>query len=167
VAFWDAAWKDILLYGTNTPPAPDRPYRSVLDEVVQSGFDGVYLDWVEAYDDAAVQAIRDLIGLKSGEAIPTGAIGAVKMGTTVATNALLERKGEPTLFVTTRGLGDVLRILRSDHPSLDSILRYSASVLSQSLKSLTRISPSRSWKAVWSFLSLGKYVHASPIWMTP
>ena len=51
-----------------------------------------------AYDDAAVQAIRDLLGLAPGEPIPAGAIGAVKMGTTVATNALLERRGERTLL---------------------------------------------------------------------
>ena len=50
----------------------------------------------EAYADAAVQGIRDLLGLKAGEAIPAGRVGAVKMGTTVATNALLERKGERT-----------------------------------------------------------------------
>ncbi|HYC26343.1 MAG TPA: hydantoinase/oxoprolinase N-terminal domain-containing protein, partial [Roseiarcus sp.] len=49
------------------------------------------------YDDAAVVAIRGLLGLGAGEPIPLGAIGAVKMGTTVATNALLERKGERTL----------------------------------------------------------------------
>src|SRR6266571_734915 len=48
----------------------------------------------EAYRDAAVQGIRDLLGLTRDEPIPPGAIGAVKMGTTVATNALLERKGE-------------------------------------------------------------------------
>ena len=47
----------------------------------------------EAYADAAVQGIRDLLGLKAGEVIPPGRVGAVKMGTTVATNALLERKG--------------------------------------------------------------------------
>ena len=55
----------------------------------------------EAYSDAAVQGIRDLLGLKKGEPIPAGRVGAVKMGTTVATNALLERKGERTLLVTT------------------------------------------------------------------
>src|SRR6201984_970953 len=64
----------------------------------------------EAYRDAAVQGIRDLLGLKPGEAIPAGRIGAVKMGTTVATNALLERKGERTLLVTTRGFRDALEI---------------------------------------------------------
>src|SRR4051812_47130057 len=55
-----------------------------------------------AYDDAAVQGIRDHLRLKPDDPIPTGAIGEVRMGTTVATNALLERKGEPTLFVTTK-----------------------------------------------------------------
>ena len=48
------------------------------------------------------QGIRDLLGLKAGEAIPAGHVGAVKMGTTVATNALLERKGERTLLLITR-----------------------------------------------------------------
>src|SRR3981081_4782805 len=52
----------------------------------------------EAYRDAAVQGIRDLLGLRPGEPIPQGMIDAVKMGTTVATNALLERKGERTLL---------------------------------------------------------------------
>jgi 5-oxoprolinase (ATP-hydrolysing) len=63
-----------------------------------------------AYGDAAVQAIRDLLGLAPGAPIPPGAVGLVKMGTTVATNALLERKGERTLLVTTRGFRDALEI---------------------------------------------------------
>ncbi len=64
----------------------------------------------EAYRDAAVQGIRELLGLEAGDAIPTEHIGAVKMGTTVATNALLERKGERTLLLITRGFRDALRI---------------------------------------------------------
>src|SRR5919109_2959346 len=56
-----------------------------------------------AYADAAVQGVRDLLGLAPTAPIPSGAISAVKMGTTVATNALLERKGERTLLLTTRG----------------------------------------------------------------
>ncbi len=64
----------------------------------------------EAYRDAAVQGIRELLGVGAGEQIPSGLIGAVKMGTTVATNALLERKGEKTLLVTTRGFRDALAI---------------------------------------------------------
>ncbi|MFN0264306.1 hydantoinase B/oxoprolinase family protein [Tepidamorphus sp. 3E244] len=63
-----------------------------------------------AYDDAAIEGIRRLIGAKDGEKIPSGSIGAVKMGTTVATNALLERKGDRTLLVTTRGFRDALKI---------------------------------------------------------
>jgi 5-oxoprolinase (ATP-hydrolysing) len=64
----------------------------------------------EAYGDAAVQGIRDLIGIKTSEAIPQGIIGSVKMGTTVATNALLERKGERTLLLITKGFRDALKI---------------------------------------------------------
>jgi 5-oxoprolinase (ATP-hydrolysing) len=63
-----------------------------------------------AYPDAAVEGVRRLLGLASGEPIPAGAIRAVKMGTTVATNALLERRGERTLLVTTRGFRDALEI---------------------------------------------------------
>jgi 5-oxoprolinase (ATP-hydrolysing) len=63
-----------------------------------------------AYRDAAVQGIRDLLGVTSGEAIPQGRVGAVKMGTTVATNALLERKGERTLLLITKGFRDALKI---------------------------------------------------------
>src|SRR5690348_12874322 len=64
----------------------------------------------EAYRDAAVQGIRDLLGVAKGEPIPEGRIGSIKMGTTVATNALLERKGDRTLLLTTKGFRDALRI---------------------------------------------------------
>src|SRR5882724_4384042 len=72
----------------------------------------------EAYRDAAVQGIRDLLGLKHGEAIPSGRVGAVKMGTTVATNALLERKGDRTLLVITKGFRDALRIGYQARPKI-------------------------------------------------
>ena len=72
----------------------------------------------EVYRDAAVQGIRDLIGLTSGEPIPPGAIGAIKMGTTVATNALLERKGERTLLLITRGFRDAPRIGYQARPNI-------------------------------------------------
>ena len=71
-----------------------------------------------AYDDAAVQAIRDLLGLLPGAPIPAGAIGVVKMGTTVATNALLERRGEHTLLVTTKGFRDALEIGYQARPKI-------------------------------------------------
>ncbi|MEJ0077874.1 MAG: hydantoinase B/oxoprolinase family protein [Alphaproteobacteria bacterium] len=72
----------------------------------------------EAYRDAAVQGIRDLLGLKKSEAIPAGRVGAVKMGTTVATNALLERKGDRTLLVTTKGFRDALRVGYQNRPKI-------------------------------------------------
>jgi len=61
----------------------------------------------EVYKDAAVHGIRTLLGLDADAPIPAGRIEAVKMGTTVATNALLERKGERTLLMITRGEGSV------------------------------------------------------------
>ena len=64
----------------------------------------------ERYRDAAVEGIRRLLGLAGDAALPAGAIEVVKMGTTVATNALLERRGEPVLLVITRGHADALRI---------------------------------------------------------
>src|SRR5213079_2176831 len=72
----------------------------------------------EAYRDAAVQGIRDLLGLKRGEPIPPGRVGAVKMGTTVATNALLERKGDRTLLATTKGFRDALRVGYQNRPKI-------------------------------------------------
>lgn len=72
----------------------------------------------EQYRDAAVQGVRDLLGIAKGEPIPAGTIEAVKMGTTVATNALLERKGDRTLLLITEGLGDLLRIGHQARPTL-------------------------------------------------
>src|SRR5947207_3377926 len=72
----------------------------------------------EQYRDAAVAGIRFLLGLKPGEPVTPERVEAVKMGTTVATNALLERKGEPTLLVTTQGFRDALRIAYQNRPRL-------------------------------------------------
>ncbi|KQO20014.1 hydantoinase B/oxoprolinase family protein [Acidovorax sp. Leaf78] len=72
----------------------------------------------EQYKDAAVAGIRHLLGLKPGEPVTPAQVECVKMGTTVATNALLERKGEPTLLVTTRGFRDALRIAYQNRPRL-------------------------------------------------
>lgn len=72
----------------------------------------------ERYPDAAVQGIRDCLGLAPDAPIPAGAIAAVKMGTTVATNALLERKGERVALLITAGFGDLLRIGTQARPSL-------------------------------------------------
>ena len=72
----------------------------------------------EAYEDAALQGIRDLLQLNDGQPVPENSIDAVKMGTTVATNALLERKGDRTLLVVTKGLRDQLRIAYQARPRL-------------------------------------------------
>ncbi|MFM9878812.1 MAG: hydantoinase B/oxoprolinase family protein [Burkholderiaceae bacterium] len=72
----------------------------------------------QQYRDAAVAGIRHLLGLRPGELVTPEWVECVKMGTTVATNALLERKGEPTLLVTTRGFRDALRIAYQNRPRL-------------------------------------------------
>ena len=72
----------------------------------------------EHYRDAAVAGIRHLLGLAANAPITAALVECVKMGTTVATNALLERKGEPTLLVTTQGFRDALRIAYQNRPRL-------------------------------------------------
>jgi 5-oxoprolinase (ATP-hydrolysing) len=72
----------------------------------------------EAYPDAAVQGIRDLLAVAPGAPMPAGRIGDVKMGTTVATNALLERKGDRVLLLVTRGFRDGLRIAYQARPEI-------------------------------------------------
>ena len=70
------------------------------------------------YEDAALQGIRDLLGLGPFDAIPPDTIDVVRMGTTVATNALLERDGERTALIITKGFGDALRIGYQNRPKL-------------------------------------------------
>src|SRR5947209_4315378 len=70
------------------------------------------------YRDAAVAGIRQVLGLRPDQPIPPGVVDQVKMGTTVATNALLERKGERTLLVVNRGFADLLRIGNQARPRL-------------------------------------------------
>jgi 5-oxoprolinase (ATP-hydrolysing) len=72
----------------------------------------------DQYADAALAGIRDLLGVVRTAPIPGESIGAVKMGTTVATNALLERKGEPTVLFITRGFRDALRIAYQNRPRI-------------------------------------------------
>ncbi|MGE0556989.1 MAG: hydantoinase B/oxoprolinase family protein [Burkholderiales bacterium] len=70
------------------------------------------------YRDAALAGIRDLLGIPRDAAIPAAKIDAVRMGTTVATNALLERRGERTALFITRGFGDALRIAYQNRPRI-------------------------------------------------
>ncbi len=91
-------------------PNPDGSFMLVTHKLLS--------DNPEQYRDAAVAGIRHLLGLLPGEPVTPEQVECVKMGTTVATNALLERKGEPTLLVTTRGFRDALRIAYQNRPRL-------------------------------------------------
>jgi 5-oxoprolinase (ATP-hydrolysing) len=97
--------------GTFTDVVGKRPDGSLVTHKLLS-------DNPEQYRDAAVAGIRHLLGLKPGEPVSAKQVACVKMGTTVATNALLERQGEPTLLVTTRGFRDALRIAYQNRPRL-------------------------------------------------
>jgi 5-oxoprolinase (ATP-hydrolysing) len=72
----------------------------------------------EHYDDAALAGIRHFLDIPAGQPIPPEQVAAVKMGTTVATNALLERKGDRTVLAVTKGFADVLRIGTQNRPDL-------------------------------------------------
>ena len=98
----------------------------------------------EAYRDAAVAGIRHLLGLAPGESIPAERISAVKMGTTVATNALLERKGERTLLLITKGFRDALRIGYQARPKIFAKHIIKPDMLARPNRSPTASSRSRS-----------------------
>ncbi|HEX9359070.1 MAG TPA: hydantoinase/oxoprolinase N-terminal domain-containing protein, partial [Streptosporangiaceae bacterium] len=70
------------------------------------------------YEDAVLAGIRGLLAVPDGQPIPAERIGSVRLGTTVATNALLERRGEPTALVITRGFRDALRIGYQNRPRI-------------------------------------------------
>jgi 5-oxoprolinase (ATP-hydrolysing) len=89
--------------GTFTDIVARRPDGSVVTHKLLS-------ENPSQYRDAAVAGMRHLLGLPAHDPITPAQVECVKMGTTVATNALLERKGEPTLLVITTGFRDALRI---------------------------------------------------------
>src|SRR5262245_45521140 len=97
--------------GTFTDVVARRPNGALVARKLLS-------DKPERYADAAVEGIRQLLAVGPDEPIPTDRIAAVKMGTTVATNALLERTGEPTALVITSGFGDALRIAYQNRPRI-------------------------------------------------
>jgi len=97
--------------GTFTDVVGRRPDGELVNHKLLS-------DNPEHYRDAAVAGIRHLLGLSPGAPVTSERVECIKMGTTVATNALLERQGEPTLLVTTRGFRDALRIAYQNRPRL-------------------------------------------------
>lgn len=115
---------------SETNPAGDKKWQFWVDrggtftDIVAKRPDGTLVtqkllsENPEHYKDSAVAGIRRLLGLKPGDQIPASSIECVKMGTTVATNALLERKGESTVLFITKGFGDSLRIGYQNRPRL-------------------------------------------------
>jgi len=97
--------------GTFTDVVARRPDGSLTTHKLLS-------DNPERYQDAALAGIRELLRVKPGAPIPVEQIDAVKMGTTVATNALLERKGERTVLFITKGFRDALRIAYQNRPKI-------------------------------------------------
>ena len=97
--------------GTFTDIVARRPDGTLLTHKLLSENPG-------RYADAALAGIRTILSLREDQPIPAGAIDVVKMGTTVATNALLERKGERTALFITRGFRDALRIAYQNRPRL-------------------------------------------------
>jgi 5-oxoprolinase (ATP-hydrolysing) len=97
--------------GTFTDIVALRPDRRIVTHKLLS-------EAPEAYPDAALAGIRDLLSIDRHAPIPGTEVSAVKMGTTLATNALLERKGEPVLLLITKGFGDALRIGYQNRPRL-------------------------------------------------
>src|SRR5260370_40399550 len=97
--------------GTFTDIVARRPDGSIATHKLLSENPG-------RYRDAALAGIRKILNLNEDQPIPAGGIDAVKMGTTVATNALLERKGERTVLFITRGFRDALRIAYQNRPRI-------------------------------------------------
>ena len=97
--------------GTFTDIVARKPNGSIIIDKLLSENSGIY-------KDAAIAGIKKILNLKNEEKIPVDKISSVKMGTTVATNALLERKGDRTLLLITKGFGDLLRIGYQNRPLL-------------------------------------------------
>ena len=119
-----------MTQAASTPVPQDRRWQFWIDrggtftDIVARRPDGrivthkVLSENPERYRDSAVHGIRELLGIASHEAVPADLIDSVRMGTTVATNALLERKGAPTVLAITKGFADALRIAYQSRPKL-------------------------------------------------
>ncbi|MGX6999195.1 hydantoinase B/oxoprolinase family protein [Caballeronia sp. KNU42] len=115
---------------SQTNPSHDRRWQFWIDrggtftDIVARRPDGrivthkVLSENPERYRDSAVHGIRELLGIANHEAVPAELIDSVRMGTTVATNALLERKGASTVLAITKGFADALRIAYQSRPKL-------------------------------------------------
>jgi 5-oxoprolinase (ATP-hydrolysing) len=119
--------------GTFTDIVARRPDGSLVTHKLLSENPG-------KYHDAAVAGIRRLLGLEEATPIPAGLVEAVKMGTTVATNALLERRGEPTVLFITKGFGHALRIAYQNRPRIfDREIRLAELLYKKAVEVVERI----------------------------
>jgi 5-oxoprolinase (ATP-hydrolysing) len=116
--------------GTFTDIVARRPDGTLLTHKLLSVAPG-------RYDDAALQGIRDLLAVSDGNPLPMDQIASVRMGTTVATNALLERRGEMVLLITNEGLGDVLTIGTQDRADIFALRPSRAESLHASVLEVT------------------------------
>jgi cysteinyl-tRNA synthetase len=105
VAYWDPAWKDIIIYGQNQGSHPDRDYSSVIDEALRDGFDGIYLDWVEGFENEAVIAAAQAVGKVSADEMiafiqdmRTYAVARDPNFLIIQQNAAALHEGHPELF---------------------------------------------------------------------
>ncbi|MBI5140561.1 MAG: hydantoinase B/oxoprolinase family protein [Nitrospirae bacterium] len=135
----------------NAPLNSDaRPWRFAIDrggtftDIIGISPDSIktmkLLSESAAYDDAAIEGIRRMLNLPDSAEIPSGIISEIRMGTTVATNALLERKGEPVALITTAGFRDLIEIGNQARPDIFALaIRKTAPIYSQAYEIRERI----------------------------
>jgi cysteinyl-tRNA synthetase len=104
VAYWDVDWKDVIIYGNNQDSSPWGDYNSAIDEAIRDGFDGIYIDWVEAYEDPIVEAA----------AIEAGLDPAVEMVTFIAEMRAYATARNPDFIIIQQNAAQ----LGADHPEL-------------------------------------------------
>jgi len=104
VAYWDSEWKDVIIYGENQDSSPWGDYNSAIDEAIKDGFDGIYLDWVEAYEDPDVEAT----------AIAAGLDPAVEMINFIAEMRTYAKARNPDFLIIQQNAAQ----LGADHPKL-------------------------------------------------
>lgn len=104
VAFWDKSWKDIVIYGKNHGPENNRNFSSIIDETIADGFDGIYLDWVEAYSDDNVRAA----------AMKDGIDPALEMVKFISEMRNYTRSNNPDFMIIQQNASSLLK----EHPEL-------------------------------------------------
>ncbi len=108
IAYWDPRWKDIVIYGLNQDSSPHGDYNSIIDEVIKAGFDGIYLDWVEAFENQEVMA----------EAQRQGKDPAVEMINFIQEMRDYAEKRNPDFIIIQQNAASLI----DGHPELSSVI---------------------------------------------